>query len=84
MEQDTLYLSVSEIPDASEILFKGEIPGIFVEEAIRSHSFSMVTRHFHESLELYFLIEGTFLFRRTGYLSFAGTYGYPGRPEPDP
>lgn len=58
MEQDTLYLSFSEIPDASEILFKGEIPGIFVEEAIRSHSFSMVTRHFHESLELYFLIEG--------------------------
>ena len=39
MEQDTLYLSFSEIPDASEILFKGEIPGIFVEEAIRSHSF---------------------------------------------
>ena len=32
MEQDTLYLSFSEIPDASEILFKGEIPGIFVEE----------------------------------------------------
>ena len=48
MEQDTLYLSVSEIPDASEILFKGEIPGIFVEEAIRSHSFSMVTRHLQE------------------------------------
>ena len=35
MEQDTLYLSFSEIPDASEILFKGEIPGIFVEEAIQ-------------------------------------------------
>ena len=58
MKLDTLYLSVGEIPDSSEILFKGEIPGIFVEEAIRSHSFSMVTRHFHESLELYFLIEG--------------------------
>lgn len=58
MEHDTLYLPVSEISGTSEILFKGEMPGIFSEEAVRSHSFSMVTRHFHESLELYFLIEG--------------------------
>ncbi len=58
MRQDTLYLSVNEIPNPCEILFKGELPGIFSEEAVRSHSFSMVTRHFHKSLELYFLIEG--------------------------
>ncbi len=32
MEQDTLYLSFSEIPDASEILFKGEIPGISLKK----------------------------------------------------
>ena len=30
----------------------------FAEEAVRRHSFSMVSRHFHQSLELYFLLEG--------------------------
>lgn len=84
MEQDTLYLSFSEIPDASEILFKGEIPGIFVEEAIRSHSFPWSHAIFMKAWNYISHRRGTFLFRRTGYLSFAGTYGYPGRPEPDP
>lgn len=42
----------------SEILFSASIPGIFAEETARNSGFSMVTRHFHESLELYFLLEG--------------------------
>ena len=55
---DTVYLPACQIPCGQEILFQGEIPGIFAEEAVRNHSFSMVSRHFHESLELYFLLEG--------------------------
>lgn len=40
------------------IIFSATIPGIFAEETIRTDSFSMPLRHFHESLELYFLLEG--------------------------
>ena len=55
---DTLYLDGALLNEEPEILFQGEIPGIFGEEALRSHNFSMVRRHFHQSLELYFLLEG--------------------------
>lgn len=40
------------------IIFSGSIAGIFAEETIRDNAFSMVTRHFHNSFELYFLLEG--------------------------
>lgn len=40
------------------IIFCASIPGLFVEEVRRSQNFSMVRRHFHESLELYVLLEG--------------------------
>lgn len=55
---DTLYLDGALLNEEPEILFQGGIPGIFGEEALRSHNFSMVRRHFHQSLELYFLLEG--------------------------
>ena len=55
---DTVYLTSEQLGDEQELLFQGEIPGIFAEEAVRRHSFSMVSRHFHQSLELYFLLEG--------------------------
>ena len=42
----------------SEILFSASIPGVFAEEAERSQRFSMATRHFHKSYELYFLLSG--------------------------
>ncbi len=42
----------------SEILFSAAAPGLFVQETARNQKFSMVTRHFHESYELYFLLEG--------------------------
>ncbi len=57
-EKDTVYLPSEQLENGQEILFQGEIPGIFAEEAVRRHSFSMVNRHFHQSLELYFLLEG--------------------------
>ncbi len=42
----------------NEITFSGQIPGIFAEEYLRVTEFSMADRHFHESLELYFMLEG--------------------------
>lgn len=42
----------------NEITFSGQIPGIFAEEYHRVTEFSMADRHFHESLELYFMLEG--------------------------
>ena len=52
-EKDTVYLPSEQLENGQEILFQGEIPGIFAEEAVRRHSFSMVNRHFHQSLELW-------------------------------
>ena len=43
---DTVYLTSEQLGDEQECLFQGEIPGIFAEEAVRRHSFSMVSRHF--------------------------------------
>ncbi|WP_165444032.1 AraC family transcriptional regulator [Lachnoclostridium sp. Marseille-P6806] len=43
-------------------VFVGEVPGLFVEEAYRSSSYAMRTRHFHDSMELYFLMEGDRLY----------------------
>ena len=57
-QKDTIYLTSEQLGDGQEILFQGEISGIFAEEAVRRHAFSMVSRHFHQSLELYFLLEG--------------------------
>lgn len=42
----------------NEIVFSGEIPGLFAEETLRKKEYSMPGRHFHDSLELYFLLEG--------------------------
>ena len=42
----------------SGILFSASVPGVFAEEAERTQKFSMATRHFHESYELYFLLNG--------------------------
>lgn len=42
----------------NEITFSRQIPGIFAEEYLRVTEFSMADRHFHESLELYFMLEG--------------------------
>lgn len=41
-----------------QILFKETLPGLAVEQVIREQEFSMNTRHFHESYEVYFLLEG--------------------------
>ncbi|MGI5990006.1 MAG: AraC family transcriptional regulator [Lachnospiraceae bacterium] len=41
-----------------ERLFCGEVPGVFAEEVRNLSGNSMQTRHFHESVELYFLLEG--------------------------
>ncbi len=45
-------------PSVNSITFSKTYPGLFLEEAIRHENFSMSRRHFHESMELYFLLEG--------------------------
>lgn len=40
------------------ILFTAQIPGIYAEETQPQKEFSMASRHIHDSLELYFLLEG--------------------------
>ncbi len=42
----------------NDVVFSGQIPGIMAEEVSRTNEFSMPSRHFHDSLELYFLLEG--------------------------
>lgn len=42
----------------SDIVFSRQIPGIFAQEALRQADFPMPSRHFHENLELYFMLEG--------------------------
>ena len=43
---------------ARDILFSETIPGLLVEEVLRQERFSMQGGHFHESIELYFLLDG--------------------------
>ncbi|MCR5032549.1 MAG: AraC family transcriptional regulator [Lachnospiraceae bacterium] len=43
---------------SDEITFVHNYPGLFLEEAVRHENFSMSRRHYHESVELYFLLEG--------------------------
>lgn len=42
----------------SDIIFSRQISGIFAQEALRQADFPMAARHFHENLELYFMLEG--------------------------
>lgn len=41
-----------------DVQFRGEVPGVFAEEVHNLSGGSMQTRHVHESVELYFLLEG--------------------------
>lgn len=41
-----------------QIRFRGSVPGVFAEEVYNVSGDSMPTRHFHDSVELYFLLEG--------------------------
>lgn len=42
----------------NETVFTGNVRGIMAEQVVRDQEFSMYSRHFHESFELYFLLEG--------------------------
>ena len=44
--------------DTGVVVLKKEINGLFAEEVIRHESYSMQTRHYHNEIELYFLLEG--------------------------
>lgn len=41
-----------------KIIFLEQIGGLMVEQVVRDHEYSMYSRHFHESYELYFLLRG--------------------------
>lgn len=56
------------------MIFKSTVEGLDMEHVIRDYEYSMVTRHFHETYELYYLLEGQryyFIDRQT-YLVRAG------------
>ena len=40
------------------VVFREAIQGLEVEQVVRDFEYSMTTRHFHETYELYFLKEG--------------------------
>lgn len=42
----------------NDVIFSGRFPGLAAEEVFRTTEFSMQSRHFHDNLELYFLLEG--------------------------
>lgn len=41
-----------------EIVYQKKIPGLEIDQIIRDHEYSMVTRHFHDTYEFYYLSEG--------------------------
>lgn len=56
------------------LVFGGSMEGLELEHVIREYEYSMVSRHFHETYELYYLLEGQryyFIDRQT-YLVKAG------------
>ncbi len=56
------------------MIFKSTVEGLEMEHVIRDYEYSMVSRHFHETYELYYLLEGQryyFIDRQT-YLVKAG------------
>lgn len=58
-----------------QILFSGEIPGLFLERIRRDGEFSMPQTHFHGSYEIYLLLEGErsyFIENRTYHLKPGG------------
>lgn len=40
------------------IVYRQIMPGLELDQVIRDHEYSMVTRHFHDTYELYYLVEG--------------------------
>lgn len=58
-----------------ELVFEKKIPGLRVSEALRRREYVMRSRHFHSSIELNFLIEGTrfFFVDPESYCMRAGT-----------
>lgn len=57
-----------------QIVLRAGAEGLGVEQVIRDHEFSMAARHFHDTYELYYLVEGQryyFIDRQT-YLVKAG------------
>ena len=41
-----------------QILFQNSMEGLEMERVVRDYEYSMVTRHFHATCELYYLVEG--------------------------
>ena len=45
-----------------QTVFSEKMAGLTIDEVIRDYEFTMQTKHFHDSFELYFLLErGTIL-----------------------
>lgn len=45
-------------PYAEQLIFSSEIDGLSMEQIVREKEFSMASRHFHATYELYYLLEG--------------------------
>ena len=55
-------------------LYKHIIDGLEMDQVIRDHEYSMVSRHLHETYELYYLTEGQryYFIERQTYLVKSG------------
>ncbi len=64
-----------------EIIFQGEVAGCVAEQVIREREFAMTTRHFHESYEVYVLLDGSryYFIENETYLVEAGMIVLVGR-----
>ncbi|MCI8837672.1 MAG: cupin domain-containing protein, partial [Hungatella sp.] len=41
-----------------QVVFQGGMEGLTVDQVIRDYEYSMAARHFHDTFELYYLLEG--------------------------
>lgn len=57
-----------------QTVFKGVVEGLEIDQVIRDGEYSMVTRHFHDTYELYYLLEGQryYFIEKQTYLVKAG------------
>ena len=67
-----------------QTVFSEKMMGLTIDEVIRDYEFTMQTKHFHDSFELYFLLEGEryYFIDRETYPCKKGNGGF-GQPSAD-
>ena len=62
-----------------QTVFSEKMAGLTIDEVIRDYEFTMQTKHFHDSFELYFLLEG----ERYYFIDRETYHGGSGQPSAD-